>query len=247
MILILITNMSKYQIIKEIYNTNPFNYNDFIQCEKDKCFNCPHCSYHYYMNVLEHVEIDEVPVRCANFEVDIYKREKNKILSVKLYIDPYNYESLKYQNSDYDRISHNYIKLGEYSIIENSNHKSSSEDINKFVYNCFITLFIHLVPQLKFCLLTNDFKFNTKNCQKRFNLLKNTHKLSSLLGDNIKTLNKYAECPVCFEVTSTRTKKCNHNICVKCFYKMYDTQQVVKCPCCRTVIYDHDEIDDYDE
>ena len=152
------------------------------------------------------------------------------------------FDSLKYQIPNYSRISHNYIKIGHY-VIDNTN--INIDDINKFVYNCFISLFIHIVPNLKFCLLSNDFKHKTKRFEDNLKLLKNTDKLCSLLGDNVKTLDKYSECPICFEMTSTRTINCNHNICVKCFYKMTDRDQVVKCPSCRAIIYEYN--DEYDD
>ena len=80
--------MSKYELIREIYNTNPFDYNDCLKCEESRCFNCPHCRFHHHINVLEHTQIDEVPIRFANFEVDIFRNEKNRNLIVKLFIDP---------------------------------------------------------------------------------------------------------------------------------------------------------------
>ena len=150
------------------------------------------------------------------------------------------YDKLKYQAPFYERYSHSYIKIGTYSLPDDLNSLTIQkiENIDKFIKNCFITLFIHTIPNIKFSLITNDFRY--KKLIEDQNL-KEMGEFYNLLDDNVKLQKKYDNCPVCFEITSTRIKNCNHHLCVKCYYKMYDTQSIIKCPCCRNIVYNEED------
>jgi hypothetical protein len=47
------------------------------------------------------------------------------------------------------------------------------------------------------------------------------------------------ECCICLNPSDKETIKCNHPLCLECFYKLTDTSdKCVKCPVCRCVMID---------
>ena len=89
---------------------------------------------------------------------------------------------------------------------KNANHEFTESQINEM-----IVIINDLIPQLKF------------------------NKLTGMLQEYIEPFgNSFSDsdqCCVCYELTMTKTKLCNHYICRLCFQKL---RQNFTCPMCRT-------------
>ena len=93
------------------------------------------------------------------------------------------------------------------------------------IENNEVCLFMKGTPDAPQC----GFSMAVSNMLKILNV--NFKGINVLENQNLREgIKKYSECPVCFEITSTRIRNCIHLLCVKCYYKMVDMQENINEP-----------------
>lgn len=125
------------------------------------------------------------------------------------------------------KLRSNNVKYYKFFGFEKKIHKLS---INKIDY--FIDKIKTILPRLFFDKLSGLFKFKSNSTVDSSNIINavNNSDSSNLSNkfDKFESSNKFGDCCVCYDKTSTTTS-CSHFLCVECW-----TQIKNKCPYCRT-------------